>query len=252
MALGAATPGVLGTGGLGAPAWPGPEGGTWESTANAAASAASESDADLDARIREQPVCVASKVRSAGELGDTVLYRFRRDGDRVHVGYWVEWSTERPWGAGPLSYAVVPALLTDAFYSHFLFVLPGVRDAMYGPADVEGASVTYERRDDGSLVPVGAVADDERHRRVELGADDVADASGRTLLVTEAWSHQLGARGGAELAARDPGAFRCFQGASLRPLGDEVARTFRLGTDAAPRRARPAFRLESPASLASR
>src|SRR6185295_3697408 len=47
---------------------------------------------EIDALVRAQPVCVASTIWSAGKLADTVLYRWRRDGARLRVGYWVQWS----------------------------------------------------------------------------------------------------------------------------------------------------------------
>src|SRR4051812_15559311 len=49
-------------------------------------------------RIERQTVCIAQQSWSAGALGDTVLYRARREGRKLQVGYFVHWSTERPWG----------------------------------------------------------------------------------------------------------------------------------------------------------
>ena len=80
-----------------------------------------------------------------------MLYRVRRSGRKIEIGYFVYWSTERPWGNNALSYAVLPALLTDAFYSHFLYVFPGVKDYLYGAGDIEGARVEFQERPDGSL-----------------------------------------------------------------------------------------------------
>lgn len=194
-------------------------------------------------RIEAQPVCVISEVWSAGRLGSSVLYRFRRDGDRLRVGYFVYWSTERPWGNNVLTYAGVPALLTDAFYSHFLFALPGARSVLYGPGDVEGAHVDYRIRPDGSLAVLGGMANDATHREVKLSRSDLLDARGRVILMTRVWSHQLGAHGGAAYAAHRSGALSCFDQRSLEPLSTRVAQALRLGTERAPRRAVPAWQL---------
>src|SRR5581483_3291576 len=78
----------------GAPAWP--QVGPAESTTSVAAS---ETDA---ARIQKLPVCVASRNWAAGDLGETILYRLHRVGNRLEVGYFVYWSTERPWGQNML------------------------------------------------------------------------------------------------------------------------------------------------------
>ncbi len=202
-------------------------------------------DARDRALIEAHPVCVASRVWSSGEMSDTVYYRYRRDGERLTVGYFVHWSTERPWGKNFLTYSVVPALLVDAVYSHGLFVLPGARDFMYGPGDVEGASVTYYEEPSGALVPASAQAEDGTHGLVTLESRDL-DAGGRTALVTEVWSHQLGARGAARDFERSEALHgkRCFSGESLRPLTEAVTSAFELGTPEAPLRAKPAWRLD--------
>lgn len=245
----------------------------------------SEQEAADRAAIEAHPVCIGSRVWSAGTMADTVYYHYRRHGDQLTVGYFVYWSTERPWGSNNLTYGVLPALFVDAFYSHTFFLLPGARELLYGPGDIEGASVTY-RRDpvSGELAPIGGIADDDRHKAVTLSAEDL-DASGRTALVTDVWSHQLGGKGGARLlrevfgddagSAAEPavlaassgaeaavaiseendaqdedpqgsgGRVRCFSGDALRPLPEAVKRTFRLGSADAPRRAKPAWRLEA-------
>jgi hypothetical protein len=192
-----------------------------------------------DELVQSQPLCVASSVNSFGALGDTVLYRYRRDGDTLYVGYFVYFSTERPWGDNALTRKVWPALAIDAFYSHFLFVLPGVQRVLYGPADIEGALVRYHV-DGERLVPEGALADDEGHHRVRLAADELGAPDGRVVLLTETWSHQLGAHAAVRRSASLP--VRCFSGASLLPLPASVAEAFRLGTESAPHRARPAWR----------
>src|SRR5262245_28481078 len=78
--------------------------------------------ADSSDPVPDLPFCVASPTWSAGELGRSVLYRSERQGSTLTVGYFVYWTTERPWGKNALSYAVLPALLIDAFYSHLFFL----------------------------------------------------------------------------------------------------------------------------------
>jgi hypothetical protein len=185
-------------------------------------------------------VCVGARHWSAGRLGDTVLYRYERTGRRLDVGYFVYWSTERPWGANALSYTVVPALVIDLAYSHFLYFLPGVKDAMHGPADIEGVRVELEDRD-GALHVIGGVADNGMHQAVKLSREDLVDEKGRIVLLTDVWSHQLGAHGGGAFAADPTRELRCYEHGQLRPMTDDVARAFRLGNEAAPRRAKPAW-----------
>jgi len=203
--------------------------------------APSEQRSGDDARIVAQPVCVGARSWSAGALGDTVLYRTRRVGNRIAVGYFVYWSEERPWGDNSLSYAVLPALAVDAVYSHFLYVFPGLKDAMYGSGDIEGAQVLYEQRPDGSLDVVSGRADDGTHGPVELSRSDLVDSKGRVVLLTDVWSHQLGAHGGARFADRSPWALKCYDESSLQPMTELVARTFRLGNERQPLRGTPAW-----------
>jgi hypothetical protein len=217
----------------GAPAWP--QVGPAESTTSVAAS---ETDA---ARIQKLPVCVASRNWAAGDLGETILYRLHRVGNRLEVGYFVYWSTERPWGQNMLSYTVLPALLIDATYSHFLWVLPGFKDVLHGAGDVEGVRVELED-EGGELRVVGGAADDGFHRGVTLSREDLVDSRGRIVLLTDVWSHQFGAHGGASFAAASAGALRCYEGTAVEPMTKEIAAAFRLGGEAAPRRAKPAWR----------
>lgn len=186
-------------------------------------------------------MCVGARSWSAGALGDTVLYRTRRNGNRLTVGYFVYWSEERPWGNNSLSYTVLPALAVDAVYSHFLYVFPGLKDAMYGAGDVEGVQVSYEQRPDGSLEVLNGRADDGNHGRVDLSRADLLDAKGRVVFLTDVWSHQLGARGGATLADRSQLQLKCYEKSSLRPMTESVARQFRLGSAREPRRGNPAW-----------
>jgi hypothetical protein len=198
-------------------------------------------DVDDVTRIERLPVCVGSKRWSAGRLGDTVLYRYKRVGHRLEVGYFVYWSTERPWGDNVLSYTVVPALFIDLAYSHFFYLLPGMKDAMHGAADVEGVRVVLDDSD-GAFRVVGGTADDGMHGGVQLSPEDLMDSQGRIVLLTDVWSHQLGAHGGGAFADDASRALKCYDGASLRPMTKEVAHAFRLGNEAAPRRAKPAWR----------
>jgi hypothetical protein len=197
-----------------------------------------------DDLVRELPVCVASQQWSAGELGRSVLYQFKRVGHELHVGYFVYWSTERPWGKNLLSYLVVPALVVDSFYSHLFFLLPGLQRIIHGPGDVEGARVVYQQRDDGQWMPVSAVADDGLHHEVTLDPGDFVDGQGRVLLMTDVWSHQLGAKGArAFVEGTHDGGVVCYGRNTLSPLTARIADVFRLGTSLAPRRARPAWQL---------
>ena len=203
--------------------------------------ASTEQRSDDDARVVEQPVCVGARSWSAGSLGETVLYRTRRIGNRIAVGYFVYWSEERPWGSNGLSYTVLPALAVDAVYSHFLYVFPGIKDALYGTGDIEGVQVLYEQRPDGSLEVVSGRADNGNHGRVLLSRDDLVDAKGRVVLLTDVWSHQLGSPGAAQFADATTPELKCYSKSSLQPMTEVVARAFRLGNERAPRRGKPAW-----------
>lgn len=214
---------------------------SWPSAADASETeATSDRDRDL---IENQPVCVASSVWSAGTPGESLLYHYRREGNRLYVGYFAHWSAERPWGANALTYTVVPALAVDMVYSHFMFVLPGLKSLMYGPGDIEGATVVYEEQSDGSLLALGGRTDDGHHRPITLSAEDLRGPEGRVVLTTDVWSHQLGVRGAAQAESKR---MRCYSGPSMRPVTEEVAETFRMGNADDPRRAPPAWRLEAP------
>lgn len=199
--------------------------------------------AALEAAVRQIPVCVLWSKSWAGKLGDSILYRIRQvDSDRILVGYFAYWTTERPWGDNDLTRWWVPALAIDGFYSHFLFLFPGLQRVLYGAGDVEGARVTYRRLGNGRLVPVGIVADNPSHREVSIDLQEAVDEHGRILLYDDAWSHQLG--GDDALARfRDGASHRCYERNSLLPLTPSVIRAFRLGSPASPRRARPAWGL---------
>ena len=201
---------------------------------------------DTDTDIRNLPVCVASQSWSAGELGRSILYHYKREGRRMTVGYFVYWSTERPWGKNALSYAVLPALFIDAFYSHLLFMFPGAQRLIHGPGDIEGARVVYEQQDDGKWTPVSAVGSDGFHREVPLATDDFVDGDGRVVLMTDVWSHQLGAKGARSFASERKDDMVCFGGETMSPLTDEIAKIFRLGSSFEPRRAWPAWKLDLP------
>ena len=236
-----------------APAWPGPASAPVPTASTASpvahggpASVVLEGAAaqgPMDA-IRSLPsVCIGATRGSAGQRGASVLYRVRREGaDALTVGYFVYWSTERPWGANWLTYTVLPALLVDAIYTHFLFVLPGLQRAIYGPGDVEGVRVEYRRpRADGAWTPIAATADDASHHEVGLSPDDFVADDGRLVFLGDGWSHQLAAPGGRRFARAAAAELTCYAGAALRPLDDETTRLFHLGSPSNPRRAPPAW-----------
>jgi hypothetical protein len=199
------------------------------------------SQASENPHVVEQPVCIGARSWSVGSLGDTVLYRTRRIGRKVAVGYFVYWSEERPWGKNVLSYTVVPALATDAVYSHFLWLFPGLKDALYGPGDIEGVMVEFEERADGSLNVLGGLADDGNHAPVQLTRSDLLDSKGRVVLLTDVWSHQLGAHGAAKFADSPGSELKCYEKSALQPMTDKIAREFRLGTEHKPLRGNPAW-----------
>jgi hypothetical protein len=127
-------------------------------------------------------------------------------------------------------------------YSHFLFVLPGVRAALYGPGDVEGASVRYRIASNTTLEVLGAVAQDGVHEEVALSPTDMLDAAGRVILMSEVWSHQLGAKGAASYVRTAGVEPRCYFERALAKLEQPVISRFRLGSVESPIRARPAWR----------
>jgi len=229
-----------------APAWPGPASAALQQIPPRLPDGPSGigpgtfyTDADV---VPTLPVCVASSS-FAGELGSSVLYHYRRDGQTLMVGYFVYWTTERPWGKNALSYTLLPALFIDAFYSHLFFLFPGPQRIIYGPGDVEGVRIAYERRDNGRWEAVSAVADDVLHNEVALSRDDFVDREGRIVFMIDGWSHQLGGKGASSLSGARKDAFVCFDGGALEPLTADVARLFRLGSPSDPRRARPAWSL---------
>ncbi len=187
--------------------------------------------------IQGQPVCIAEARPTAGDMSPVVFVRQRREADRLIVGYFVHWSTEQPWGAE----GFLKALAIDAIYTHLLFVLPGLREEIFGPGDVEGVSVQYAV-DENRLRPERAWADDYHHDSVELKPSDLQMATGQTALLTAVWSHQLGSPGAAAFIARHPERARCFFGRNLQPLPERVRISHRLGTAERPLRADPAWR----------
>jgi hypothetical protein len=201
---------------------------------------ATEAEPADQALIRAQRVCILNAQDSAGEIGKKLVFRSHRDGDRLSVAYFVHWSTERPWGDKPM----LMSLAIDSFYSHFFFVMPGLRHLMHGPGDVEGATVVY-RVVDGRLEALEGFADDESHDPVHLSAQDLTDAEQGTVLMTSVWSHQLGSHGAAQaasLAAPGEVTRHCYQGQELVPLTSDIAERFWLGSADKPERARPAWR----------
>jgi len=191
--------------------------------------------------IRRIPICIVSTQSWAGELGASMLFRVQTTGkDTVRIGYFAYWSTERPWGNNTLTHWLIPALAIDAFYSHLLFVLPGVQRLIYGPGDVEGVRIAFRIVQDSRLVPTSIVADGELHREVALDLAESVDESGRIVLLNDVWSHQLGGRR-ALTQSRAGARQRCYYHDSIQPLTDEVVASFRLGSPNDPRRAGPAW-----------
>jgi hypothetical protein len=224
-----------------APSWP-----ILDRHPSALAALVAQPASDDVAFLRQLPVCVASRSWSAGELGQTVLYHYKREGRTLRVGYFVYWSTERPWGDNVLSYTVLPAFLIDAFYSHLFFVFPGAQRWIHGPGDIEGVRVLFEQQADGTWAAVSAVADDGTHDEVPLSPDDFIDDQGRVVLMTDVWSHQLGATGAGRIPQPQMGNVSCFAGDALLPMSEQVAADFRLGSPSDPRRAPPAWQLDGP------
>lgn len=187
-------------------------------------------------------ICIGATAWSAGQLGRTVLFRARRAGDRLTLGVFVYWTTERPWGANWLTYTVLPALLLDATYTHFLFALPGLQRLIYGAGDVEGARITLQRDAGGLWSPTAALVDDAGHHDVALAPDEFVADDGRLVFLTAGWSHQLSAKGGRRFAREHGDLLSCYAAGALRPLDAETTRVFRLGSPHDPRRAPPAWR----------
>jgi len=188
-----------------------------------------------DAAVAAQPVCIASTVASAGELGPALLYRRARLPDgRLSVGYYAFFSEERPWGNNWLTWSVVPALAIDLVYTRLLLVAPGIQRAQYGPSDVEGFRVIYAVGADGALAAERAVADDDHHRRAELGPSELHAADpARITLATDTWSHHLGAR----IARPEDVVYRrCYGRGSIRPVTAAEVERFHLDRRASPAR----------------
>jgi hypothetical protein len=205
------------------------------------ANAAGISPLTIGERIRQIPICIVWRDAWAGELGETLLFRVHEiSGTTVSVGYFAYWSTERPWGNNALTRWFVPALAIDAFYSHLLFVLPGLQRLLYGAGDVEGVRIKYELNATKNLVPVSIVADNEQHREEVIDVSEAVDGGGRILLFDAVWSHQLGGHHAVTLA-RAGAQRRCYERRTLQQLTDTVAAAFRLGHRGDPLRADPAW-----------
>lgn len=200
------------------------------------------SDSGLDELVRRVPICILWNRSWAGSLGETMLYRVQQiDQNAIRVGYFAYWSTERPWGDNGLTRWLLPAFAIDAFYSHLLFVLPGLQRLLYGPGDVEGVRVVYQLQNSARLLPMSILADDESHNHVAIDLTEAIDETGSILLFNDVWSHQLGGRR-ALSRARNGAERRCYSQDSLVPLTNEVVSAFRLGGPGNPRRAGPAWR----------
>jgi hypothetical protein len=181
-----------------------------------------------EAAIERQELCVGSSVASAGKLADTLYYRWARTPEgQLAVGYFVFYSQERPWGNNWMTWTVLPALFVDMVYSHSLLLGPGYQAFTKGKGDVEGVSVFYNVRGDGTLAVDHALADDGHHDNVLLSkADLFAVDPGHPTVYSDVWSHQLGARNATSL--RDLAYDRCYSAGQIRPLPDEVAAEFNV------------------------
>jgi hypothetical protein len=188
----------------------------------------------MQAAIEAKPVCIGSSVDSAGTLGDVLYYRATALPDgRVAVGYFAFFSEERPWGNNWLTWTVVPALAVDVVYSRALLVAPGLQRAMYGAGDVEGISIVYDVRSDGSLSFDRATADDGTEHQVLISRERAfALDPDHPAFYSDVWSHQLGGSGAA--SRQNLAYLRCYEGDSIRPLPDDVARGYHLENRADP------------------
>lgn len=184
--------------------------------------------------IERQPVCIGSSVESAGKLSDVLYYRAVATNDgRIAVGYFAFYSEERPWGNNWLTWSVVPALAVDMVYSRALWVAPGLQRALYGAGDVEGVGVVYAVGPDGTLSVDHALVDDRDEHTVELSRRDTLALDPTTpTFYSDVWSHQLGGRGAQSKS--DLVEERCYEGDSIRPLPESVAKAFRVDEDRAP------------------
>jgi len=178
--------------------------------------------------IEQREVCVGSSVESAGDLGDVLYYRATvlPDG-KLAVGYFAFFSEERPWGNNWLTWAVLPALAVDMFYTRTMFIAPGLQRAMHGKGDVEGFRIVYEQLANGTLSVEHAVADDGSHAPVNLArADVLAIDPERPTLYSDVWSHQLGGRG--VKSKSDLAYLRCFGPGQVRPLPAAISDEYAL------------------------
>jgi hypothetical protein len=184
--------------------------------------------------IEKREICVGSSVESVGELGDTLYYRASvlPDG-KLAVGYYAFFSEERPWGNNWLTWTLLPALAMDFAYTRAVFVGPGLQRAIHGKGDVEGFTVIYDMRADGTLKVDRAIADDGTHAPVYLSAEEVMTLDPRRpTLYTDVWSHQLGGRGvrsTSELAY-----LRCYGPGRVRELPEAISIDYGLSHRAQP------------------
>jgi hypothetical protein len=186
------------------------------------------------ASIERQPICLGSSVHAAGRRADVLYYRaVATDDGRLAVGYFAFFGEERPWGNNWLTWTLFPALAVDMVYSRAFWLAPGLQRAIHGAGDVEGVAVFYQRRADGSLSVDHAVVDDGVEHARELSRSDVLSLDpGRPTFYSDVWSHQLGGRGARSRA--DLVDLHCYVGAEIRPLSEDVARSFRIDEGRAP------------------
>lgn len=186
------------------------------------------------ATIEHQPICIGSSVHSAGERADTLYYRAVATEDGlIAVGYFVFYTEERPWGNNWLTWSFVPALAVNMVYSRAFWVAPGMQRALHGAGDIEGVSVVYRPMPDGSLSVNHALVNDGAEHLRELSRQEVLALNPRRpTFYSDVWSHQLGGRGAHSLG--DLVDLGCYVGDAVRPLPEDVARTFRIDEDRAP------------------
>lgn len=185
----------------------------------------------MQATIERQPVCIGSRVASAGDLSDVLYYRaIETDDGRIAVGYYAFFSEERPWGNNWMTWSVLPALVVDMVYTRAFWVAPGLQRALYGIGDVEGVSILYRVATDGGLiVDHGLVDDGHEHARRLSREELLALDPSRPTLYSDVWSHQLGGRGAH--SRKDLVKERCYVGDSVRPMTSDLAREFRIDDD---------------------
>jgi hypothetical protein len=124
-------------------------------------------------------------------------------------------------------------MAVDMVYSRAFWVAPGLQRAIHGAGDIEGVAVFYRRGADGLLSVDHAVVDDGTEHLRELSRGDVLALDPvRPTFYSDVWSHQLGGRGAR--SRDDLVDVQCYVGDGIRPLPEDLARSFRVDEDRAP------------------